>query len=90
MAEDVQNAKKRIMLQRSAALLLKTRKSHHWSAFLCSESNSEESSGRIVVGKLVLPTNCPKITVQGPLNTRYAVSLLLAKDTGTYKTLLNT
>ena len=53
------------------------------------ESDSEESSGRIVVGKLDSQTIGAKIKVQGPLNTRHAVSLMLATDTGISKTLLN-
>ena len=51
------------------------------------ESDSEESSGRIVVGKLDSQTIGAKITVQGPLNTHHAVYLMLATDTGLSKTL---
>ena len=36
------------------------------------ESDSEESSGHIVVGKLDSQTIGAKITVQGPLNTHHA------------------
>ena len=53
------------------------------------ESDSEESSGHIVVGKLDSQTIGAKITVQGPLNTHYAVSLMLATDTGISKTFVN-
>ena len=53
------------------------------------ESDSEESSGSIVVGNLDSQTIGAKITVQGPLNTHHAVSLMLATDTGISKTLLN-
>ena len=40
-----------------------------------------------MVGKLHSQTIGAKITVQGPLNTRHAVSLMLATDTGISKTL---
>ena len=53
------------------------------------ESNSEESSGRIVVGKFDSQTIGDKITVQGSLNAHHAVSLMLATATGISKTLLN-
>ena len=53
------------------------------------ESDSEECSGRIVVGKLDSKTIGAKFTVQGPLNTHHAVSLMLAADTGISKILLN-
>ena len=49
------------------------------------KSDSEESPGRIVVGKIDSQTIGAKITVQGPLNTRHAVSLMLATDTGMSK-----
>ena len=42
-----------------------------------------------MVGKLDSQTIGAKITVQGPLNTHQAVSLMLATDTGISKTLLN-
>ena len=64
------------------------------------ESDSEESSGRIVVRKLDSQTIDTKITVQintvqlnthhaVQLNTRHAVSLMLATDTCISKTLLH-
>ena len=46
------------------------------------ESDSEESPGRIVVGKLDLRRIGAKITVQGLLNTRHTESLMLTTDTG--------
>ena len=42
-----------------------------------------------MVGKLNSQTTGAKITVNGPLNTQHAVSLMLATDTGIFKTLLN-
>ena len=54
-----------------------------------NESNSEESSGHTVVGKLDSQTIGAKITVQGPLNTHHAVPLMLATDKGISKTLFN-
>ena len=76
-------------MQRSAGLLLKAKKSSFGQLSSADESGSEESSGRIVVRKLDSQTIGAKITVQGPLNTHHAVSLMLATDTGISKTLLN-
>ena len=53
------------------------------------ESDSEESSGRVLVGKLDTRNIRAKITVPGPLNARHAESLMPEKDTGISKTLLN-
>ena len=53
------------------------------------ESDSEESAGRVLVGRLDTRNIRAKITVPGPLNARHAESLMPAKDTGTSKTLLN-
>ena len=76
-------------MQRSAGLLIKAKKSSFGQLSGADESNSEESSGRIVAGKLDSQTTGAKNTVQGPLNTHHAVSLMLATDTGISKTLLN-
>ena len=53
------------------------------------DSDSEESSGRVVVGKLDSNTIGAMVTASGPLNSQAEQQMKLATDTGISKTLLN-
>ena len=54
-----------------------------------SESDSEESSGRVVVGKLNSSSISAKLSTQGPLNDAQMEDISFATDTGISKTVLN-
>ena len=67
----------------------KKKKSTFGQMSSAEDSESEESSGRIVVGHLSTKSIQAKVTVQGPLLPNDAKEIMLATDTGISKTLLN-
>ena len=67
----------------------KTKKSSFGQLSSAEDSDSEESSGRIVVGKLSTASIGAKISINGPLHTNESKTITLATDTGISKTLLN-
>ena len=89
MAKNVQNAKMNHFAKVCRSSSKGRKKSSFGQLSSADESDSEESSGGIVVGKLESQTIGTKIPVQRPLNTHHVVCLMLATDTGISKTLLN-